>query len=369
MCGSIFFVRGATRRHWGIVAAVLTLAAVGIGAGYTASSSASPAPRSAAAPVRLVGGPGNPVASTGCARPAGPSVTNELQGLQVGGTPRWYLLTTPAPATPAPAGGTSATPRPLVLDFHGVGESALLQSATSQFGTLGQLDGFIVVTPSGTGNPVHWDTTDPSTTNPDLRFVDSLLNQIEATQCIDTSRVYATGFSDGGIMAFQLACTMSARIAAIGAVSGEDLPGTCNPGRAVPLIAFHGTADPILYFNGGADSTALTQLLGPGEPTSPPSTADEPARLDGPGVAATVRGWAVREGCTPQSIDTQVGSQVIVRRYSCPSGTDVRFTIILGGGHEWPGSAVSNTYGTTGMTTMQVNATQQMWEFFQQFHL
>ena len=46
-----------------------------------------------------------------------------------------------------------------------------LQSATSQFGTLGQLDGFIVVTPSGTGNPVHWDTTDPSPTNPDLGFV------------------------------------------------------------------------------------------------------------------------------------------------------------------------------------------------------
>ncbi len=349
------------------------MAAVGIGAGYTVSSSASPAPSTAAAPVRLVGGPGNPVASTGCARPQGPSVTNELQGLQVAGTPRWYLLTTPAPATPAlSAGGTTSTaiPRPLILDFHGVGESALLQSATSQFGTLGQLDGFVVVTPSGTGSPVHWDTTDQSATNPDLRFVGALLDQIEATQCIDTSRVYATGFSDGGIMAFQLACTMPARFAAIGAVSGEALPGPCDPGRAVPIIAFHGTADPILYFNGGADSTALTQLLGPGEPTSPPSTADEPARLDGPGVAATVREWAIREGCGPQSIDTQVGSQVIVRRYSCPSGTDVHFYIILGGGHEWPGSAVSSTYGTkTGMTTLQVNATQQMWEFFQQFHL
>ena len=119
-------------------------------------------------------------------------------------------------------------------------------------------------------------------------------------------------------MAFQLACTLSARITAIGAVSGEDLPGTCNPGRAVPLIAFHGTADPILYFNGGADSTALTQLLGPGEPTSPPSTADEPARLDGPGVAATVRGWAVRDGMHAPVDRHPVGSQVIVRHYPVP---------------------------------------------------
>jgi poly(3-hydroxybutyrate) depolymerase len=97
--------------------------------------------------------------------------------------------------------------------------------------------------------------------------------------------------------------------------------------------------------------------------------AADPAQLDGPGEPATVRAWAVREGCSPQPIDTRVSTQVIVRRYSCPAGTDVRFTIILGGGHEWPGSVVSSLYGTrTGMTTFQVDATQQTWEFFQQFH-
>ncbi len=102
----------------------------------------------------------------------------------------------------------------------------------------------------------------------------------------------------------------------------------------------------------------------------PAATATRPPQLDGAGEPATVRAWAVREGCDAHAIDTRVSSQVIVRRYSCPTGTDVRFTIVLGGGHEWPGSVVSRLYETqSGMTTFQVDATQQSWEFFQQFHL
>jgi polyhydroxybutyrate depolymerase len=290
----------------------------------------------------------------------------------VGGTFRWYLLTTPSPSTPSPTGSTQhgTTPRPLVLDFHGLGEVARLQADTSQFGALGQQDGFVVVSPSGTGDPVHWDTTDHSASNPDLQFVAALLDQLESTQCIDTSRVYATGFSDGAVMASQLACTMSERFTAIGAVSGLELQQPCEPARPVPVIAFHGTADPVLYFNGGVDSPTLTELLGPDEPVSPSSTVVQPARLDGPGVPATVQAWAVQDGCNPRWSDTSVGTQVILRRYSCPSGTDVQFYIVLGGGHAWPGSAVSNAESAEdGMTTFQVNATDQIWEFFRQFQL
>jgi len=357
-----------------VALAVLAVAGVVIGAGYTVSSSASPAPTSAAASTRLVTtGQRGPVPSTGCALPGGPSVSDELQGLMVGGTPRWYLLTTPDPTISSPTAGdgraSATTPRPLVLDFHGVAETAPLQADTSQFGTLGQRDGFVVVTPSGTGDPIHWDTTDHSMFNPDLQFVAALLDQVEATQCIDTSRVYATGFSDGAVMATQLACTMSSRFAAIGAVSGLELQPPCDPTRPVPVIAFHGTADPILYFNGGVDTPELTDLLGPGEPMSPPTAATQPPRLDGPGVPAAVQAWAVKDGCNPRPIDTRVDSQVIVRRFSCPSGTDVRFYIVLGGGHEWPGSAVSASSSQFGTTTFEVDATDQTWEFFLQFQL
>ena len=289
----------------------------------------------------------------------------------VDGTPRWYLLTTPSPDTPSPtpSGGTASVPRPLVLDFHGLAEGALLHSFTSRFGVLGAQDGFVVAFPGGTGAPVYWDTTDPGPSNPDLAYVAALLDQVESTQCIDTSRVYAGGFSDGAVMASLLACTMSNRFAAIGAVSGLELHQPCNTARPVPVIAFHGTADPILYFNGGVDSASLTQLLGPDQPVRPPPIG-RPADLDGPGVPATVRAWAVKDGCDPKGIDTPVGTQVVLRRYTCPSGTAVEFYIVVGGGHSWPGSEVSEvSEASVGATTFQVDATAQMWDFFRQFHL
>jgi polyhydroxybutyrate depolymerase len=353
----------------GVVVAVVTA----VGVGYMASSSAGPAPASAAAVASVTGivpGRGSPVPSAGCSRPEGPAVADQLQGMEVDGTPRWYLLTTPSPGTPSPTPGGDAAPvpRPLVLDFHGLAEGALRHSFTSRFGVLGSQDGFVVVFPGGTGAPVHWDTMDRGPANPDLAYVNALLDQVESTQCIDTSRVYAGGFSDGAVMASLLACTMSDRFAAIGAVSGLELPQPCANARPVPVIAFHGTADPILYFNGGVDSASLTQLLGPDEPVRPDPTG-QPADLEGPGVPATVGAWAAKDGCDPKPIDTPVGTQVVLRRYTCPPGTAVEFYIVVGGGHSWPGSDVSAADPGVGATTFRVDATTQMWDFFRQFHL
>ena len=188
------------------------------------------------------------------------ALTNQSETIVVNGTTRNYLLTTPAPSVPSPipvrttrttTPPSGATARPLVVDFHGLSEGATLHSLTSQFGTLGQKDGFVAVFPNGTGTPLQWNVTNQSSTNPDLAFITQMLKQIEATECIDTSRVYASGFSDGAYLVSMLACTMSGTFAAIGAVSGLQFPRPCHTTRPVPIITFHGTADPIVYFNGG----------------------------------------------------------------------------------------------------------------------
>ena len=218
------------------LAAVLLLAA---GCAGSASGAGS---------AKTVTATGIAVRSAGCAQPAGPEQTESRQSIDVGGVARWYLLSTPSPPTPGPLRAEKGSPvaRPLVLDFHGLGEGAILHATTSGFGTLGQRDGFDVAFPNGTGTPVQWDTGDERATNPDLEFVRALLDQIESTTCIDTSRVYASGFSDGSFMVSLLACTMSRRITAIGAVSGLQLPTPCPTTRRVPVITFHGTADPIV---------------------------------------------------------------------------------------------------------------------------
>ena len=226
---------------------------------------------------------GAPVPSAGCRLAPGPTVTNLQQNLTIQGVSRFYLLTTPAPSTPSPTPSKltssvttgSAIPRPLVVDFHGLAEGATLHAQTSQFGALGQKDGFVAVFPNGTGSPVQWNTTDQAPTNPDLEFVTALLKQVESSECIDTSRVYASGFSDGSFMVSLLACTMSNTFAAIGAVSGLQLPKPCRTTRRVPIITFHGTADPILYFNGGIGTGLLNSLFGQGGSTSSRSTTSD----------------------------------------------------------------------------------------------
>jgi polyhydroxybutyrate depolymerase len=340
----------------------------------TAVSAASGA--SAAVTIPTAVAPGTPVPSSGCKNPQ-PSteVTNQRQDMEVDGAARWYLLTTPASTTPspiAPAKKTkSSTPRPLVVDIHGLAEGAVIHAQTSQFGVLGQKDGFVVVFPNGTGSPVQWNTSTRAKHNPDLDFLAAMLNQVEASQCIDTSRVYADGFSDGAFMVSTVACTMSNRFAAIAAVSGLQLPTPCRTTRRVPILAFHGTADPILFFNGGIGTATLNQALGRGgSGGSTTTTTTQPAKLHGSGYPATVQAWAVKDGCNRRSTDSKVASQIILRTYSCPTGTAVKFFIVLGGGHAWPGSKFSQAISSiTGFTTFQINATNQIWAFFRQFQL
>ncbi len=335
-----------------LVAASLVVVAVGVAGPAGAASGGVAAPRMSSSRGARP--------SSGCATGPGTELTAVRQTVTVGGASRWYLVTTPA-------SGSVAVPRPLVLDFHGLAEGAALHAATSQFGALAQKDGFIVAFPDGTGSPVHWDTTTRGAQNPDLAYVTAVLDQLESTLCIDTARVYADGFSDGAFMVSLLACTMSARFAAIAAVSGLQVPRPCPIRRRVPILAFHGTADPILYFNGGVGTGVLRQLLGGGPAVT---TTTRPARLHGPGYPAAVAAWAVKDGCGSNARDVRVTPHVIRRTYPCPKGVGVVFYILLGGGHAWPGSAFSRSISAiTGFTTFEIAATPTIWRFFTRYRL
>ncbi len=351
-----------------VAAAVLSLCA-GCSSSSAAPATNQPVPAPGNAPAK-----GPAVPSPGCSipttEPGLPAVSDQKVTIEVDGVPRWYLLNEPSNTVPAP-GGTDTTPRPLVLDFHGLEEGAEVHSVTTQFGALGNTDGFVTVFPNATGNPLEWNTTS-RTGNADLDYVTALLTQVESTQCIDTSRVYASGLSDGSFMVSLLACTMSDKFAAIAAVSGLQLPRPCHTTRRVPILAFHGTADPILYFNGGIGTGTLDKILGHGASagSSTTTTTLPKANLHGAGYPATVQAWAVKDGCNPHATDTRKSSQVILRTYRCPPGTDVEFYIIVGGGHAWPGSAFSRSISDlTGFTTFQINATDTIWSFFRRFQL
>jgi polyhydroxybutyrate depolymerase len=320
------------------------------------SVAATPPTSTSAAAAGDSGTPGA-VASPGCRRPATAEVTQQTTTLRVAGVPRTFLLTTPAAHT---------APAPLVVDFHGYSEGASTEALATQFSPLAQQDGFLVVFPNGTGTPIAWNTsTRPS--NPDLHFVTAMLNQLEATQCVDEARVYATGLSQGAFMSSTMACAMSSRFAAVAPVSGVQLPKRCPTTRPVPVLTFHGTDDPILHFNGGLGRQVLQDDV-----TVDPKPLPKlpPARLNGPGYPATVKAWAAKDGCGTTATNRKLSAHVIHRSYPCPAGVAVEFDIVLGGGHTWPGSAFDNEIRKfVGRTTMEINATTAIWAFFQRFHL
>ena len=240
---------------------------------------------------------------------------------------------------PASYDPTRATP--VVLDFHGYTMSAQTQEDMTRLPEKSDAEGFISVTPDGTGSPRGWNAgaccgTPASSGLDDVGFVDALLDQLEARLCVDTRRVFSTGFSNGGFLSHRLACEMSDRIAAIAPVAGMIGVASCNPTRPVPVMHFHGTSDNIVPYNGGGF-------------TSYPSAPETDA------------GWAMRNGCDTATTESFAnGDSRCVTHTGCDGGSEVTLCTITGGGHTWPGGA----YFPGGHITMDLSATDAMWTFF-----
>lgn len=344
--------------------AVLTAGAVSFGAvacsggddggGNGASADASGSTTTTVAPA---------TPSAGCDNPSTDAADLAEDTMEVRGTERRYLLS-------SPAWEADDEPLPLVLDFHGLSEGADIHAQMTQLGTLGANEGFITAFPHGTGEPVGWNVAADPESNDDLAFVSALLDRLEEQRCIDTSRVYATGLSNGAMMSSTVACTMADRVAAIAPIAGVTMPDPCEPSRPVPVMTVHGTADPILLFNGGVDVGFLDDAPDDGDDAeeAPPTTVE--VDLDGEGYPATVRQWAELGGCEDEATDEPVGDQTILRTYDCPEDMAVEFYIVEGGGHSWPSSEFSRQIeDIVGPTTFDIDASQEAWDFFTRFHL
>lgn len=343
-----------------LVAIALVLAACGGDDDASpASTTASTTAGTDAAPTTDTGPADGPaVPSPGCAAEAATGeVTDERHDVPgtTGdeGAPRWYLLTAPA----------AEEPLPLVVDFHGLSEGAQVHSAMTEMGAFGLSEGFVTAVPNGTGTPVRWEVS-AGADSPELAFVDALLDDVGAVRCIDTSRIYATGLSNGAMMTSLLACFRADRFAAFAPVAGLETFDGCQPSEPEAILAFHGTADPILLFNGGVGDLSII------EGGEPPDQSVPEADLDGEGYPATAQRWADLLGCDPEASDEKVTEEILERSWTCPDGSEMTFVIVVGGGHSWPGSEFSaKIEDVVGPTTFDIDANEAMWEMFQRHQL
>jgi poly(3-hydroxybutyrate) depolymerase len=85
----------------------------------------------------------------------------------------------------------------------------------------------------------------------DVAFTSDMIDRISAEYCVDPSRIYATGMSNGAFMSYRLTCELAGRIAAIGPVAGVTVVDPSLFSRPVPVIPFNGTADLLVWYDGG----------------------------------------------------------------------------------------------------------------------
>jgi len=189
---------------------------------------------------------GTPAAMVDCSAATLAPGNGELT-LEHDGVTREYLVH-------VPESYDGSSPVPLVVDMHGLTSSA---AAQSRFGWREKADeeGFIVVHPQGLN--ASWNGGElccgdsQSDGVDDEGFIRSLVEQMKRDACIDASRVYATGLSNGGAMSHLLACNAADVFAATAPVSMGNGAIPCEPSRPISVIMTRGTDDRLVPFDGG----------------------------------------------------------------------------------------------------------------------
>jgi polyhydroxybutyrate depolymerase len=248
-----------------------------------------------------------------------------------------------------PASWDGGSPLPLVIAYHGGGGNRRAAQRVTcpggdqdDAGCLEQMAnarGYAVVRPDGIGTRPLRDvrTWNAGGSGPgeycasgqacarnidDIGYTDDLLAEVGAAIPIDASAIYATGISNGGAMSHRLACERPELLAAIAPVAGAnqhaDDGGACG---AMPVLHIHGTLDPAWKFEGGE------------------SGIDDKGRKTS--VAETMDGWAARNGCTGDPVETAMPDAaddgVLSTRkiwQGCARATEL--IVETGAGHTWP---------------------------------
>ena len=281
----------------------------------------------------------------------GTAQSNIYDSIFIGNGWRTYL-------THLPKGFNNSGRYPLLLAFHGgqknnadVGWTAIAyQSKLSQ---KADAERFIVVYPEGTvfNKNRTWNAGNccPPALNQkvdDVGFVDYLLDTLFADYPIDSSRVYATGSSNGGMLCYRLACELSNRFAAVAPNACSQMYFPCQPTRKVPIINFHSNADMEVPAGGG---------IGTG-PSGVQMTSQD----------STLKIWRQLNNCASVSkeIDGKGSNFDFIRMHNCDCGVEFHHYLTSDGGHSWPGGNPNNN-----PVSSQISATDLLWNFFKNYTL
>jgi len=226
--------------------------------------------------------------------------------MTVGGQERSYLVIEPA---------SDGGPVPLMLALHPFGARSEEFASLSQFAGLAESAGVLVVFPAGISQSWNAGTCCGDAVIrgiDDVAFIRSLIESLASEYPVDPERVFVTGFSNGGMMAYRLGCELSDAITAVGVVGGA-LVTDCQPAQSVSLIVLHGTADDLLPFDGGEGFAGIHYRS----------------------VAETVDEWVAANACEAEPTSMQAQGSIRMVWSQCAADGQVLFITATEQGHVW----------------------------------
>lgn len=286
----------------------------------------------------------------------GPKTYKVKTDISTGSFQRTYLV-----HIPSSYDGTSLLP--LVVVVHGAFDTAKSIEETSGFSELADREQFVVMYPNGIGifgflqhwNAGHCCGKAAADEIDDVGFVAEAIEDLCDRLKIDRSRVYMTGFSNGGMFTYRFAAERGDLLAAaaplaasIGGRASANEPEWRIPTlkRPVPLMVIHGLADDDVPYLGGRSE----------------HRGGERTYLS---VDESINYWVNGNGCQA-SIETEAlfqGQVQFKRWFDCDEHADILFYLIKDWGHVWPGTYFTRSL-EEGHPLRKFDACDIVWDFF-----
>jgi polyhydroxybutyrate depolymerase len=235
-------------------------------------------------------------------------------------------------------------PKPaLLVMLHGFGGNGAAIERRVRFDAIADREPLVVVYPNAKNATWNDGWPNHSSAPDDVGFLSAVIDSVSSEYGVDAARVYVAGMSNGAAMAYRLSCERPDKIAGVAAVSGgmaDVVAAKCTAGRAIRLLAVHGTEDPVIPYGGW--------------------------------LQQNVAHWVKRNGCAsaPErselpDLDPDDGTRTKVERYSsCTDGADVMLYTVVGGGHAWPLREGDGVMGSRGRTPHDFDGADTIWTFF-----
>jgi len=271
--------------------------------------------------------------------------------LTIDGIPRTYMLNLPPDYY-------DAADFSLVIAMHGGGGDAAQFETASKLTEKADLFKFVVVYPEGVKStgPLGARTWNAGgcceyardNNIDDVGFITQLIDALIASYKINPKKIYATGHSNGGMLAYRLACEVPDKVAAIAtSACSMVVKQPCSPTRAVPVLHMHSVLDARIPYTGG---------VGVSSAYFPP--------LD-----SILNVWSLNDACANVAeIITDDSSYKLTQWSDCTDDVLIQYYLTQDGGHAWPGGQPQGGPAAD-RPSLVINANDLLWDFFQQYQL